>query len=557
MELEEARRRLLATYEAGDLVPFLGAGMSIPACVDWPAFISGLERLAEFEANDDATDPDGLIRRANRAVRTLKLRDPRGFPAAVGKALVGSGDGIPPQTAALARTWWPLVLTTNYDAHFHDAFAAAHNGSELMVRGRSPRHCQDVLSALSAPSDPILWALQGALTALPAELVIGHEEYRRVTYREQHFRKAFAEVYRRRSLLFLGSGLKDSYLLELFGEILEFYGPNPRYHFAFAPRGEVDVDFLLGRFNTIVVEYDDHKELPSLLDQFNADVKGRRPRSTRWDYALDCPTQFDDRASKPPDLSIVRGPLPLPEKDGDECVAISAGGGRTRMFLSPAIERYVERAKAFGRIKTDKARPLGETRVWRYGMSPLFAIVARNPGDVRDVRAIFEAIGEFCTVASEAGYRRVRMQLLGAGGGRAFPARVSLIEMVRGFVDWRREHPGTDFRLTVHVVAPDVLFELTTGRVDILELLTCRDVRFWVEIVHANGEVERHLRHCPPEMSMDDVARGFDVPGSWRFQIIPAPVFGQRPATLSSLAADHTVTTLGIVPGCTLRFSQR
>ena len=44
---------------------------------------------------------------------------------------------------------------------------------------------------------------------------MGHDEYRRVTYRDIHFRRAFAEVFRHRSLLFLGSGIRETYLQEL------------------------------------------------------------------------------------------------------------------------------------------------------------------------------------------------------------------------------------------------------------------------------------------------------------------------------------------------------
>jgi hypothetical protein len=141
MEFEQACRRLVATYEAGELVPFLGAGMSVPSCADWPGFIDGLERRAEIDAANADTDPAALIRRANRAVRTIKLRDQPAFPAAVAAALIGPFEGVPPQTQALAKTWWPLVMTTNYDAHFLEAFCAAHPNSPMSVRGRAPRDC--------------------------------------------------------------------------------------------------------------------------------------------------------------------------------------------------------------------------------------------------------------------------------------------------------------------------------------------------------------------------------------------------------------------------------
>jgi hypothetical protein len=70
---------------------------------------------------------------------------------------------------------------------------------------------------------------------LTKELVADHTEYRRITHREPHFRRAFAEVFRHRSLFFLGSGLRETYLQELFGEVLELHGPSTRTHFALMP----------------------------------------------------------------------------------------------------------------------------------------------------------------------------------------------------------------------------------------------------------------------------------------------------------------------------------
>ena len=46
-----------------------------------------------------------------------------------------------------------------------------------------------------------------------AELVVRHAEYRRAANRVPHFRRRFAELFRTRSLLFLGSGLAEPYFL--------------------------------------------------------------------------------------------------------------------------------------------------------------------------------------------------------------------------------------------------------------------------------------------------------------------------------------------------------
>src|SRR5262249_57995924 len=60
--------RLVATYESGRLVPFLGSGMSVPVCADWWTFVHRLE--SAIAGNPVAPYPkdmtrDELVRRAN------------------------------------------------------------------------------------------------------------------------------------------------------------------------------------------------------------------------------------------------------------------------------------------------------------------------------------------------------------------------------------------------------------------------------------------------------------------------------------------------------------
>jgi hypothetical protein len=113
--------RLAASYECGRLVPFIGSGMSIPACVDWKTLVENLEGAAAADGEPERPRGESsadLVRRANAAVRKLRARKPGAFLAAVKRAAVEGGDQgqeIPPQTKALAELWWPLVLTTNYD----------------------------------------------------------------------------------------------------------------------------------------------------------------------------------------------------------------------------------------------------------------------------------------------------------------------------------------------------------------------------------------------------------------------------------------------------------
>lgn len=165
MRFDEALPRLGAAYDQGVLVPFVGAGMSVDACPGWGDFITGLEKQAGIApAAEDAAATD-LVRRANLAVRVLKRDAQPAFIQAMRASLYRPRKAIPGQTRTLARIWWPLVLTTNYDDHFVTAYEQWHRDprDRLTVLGRSPQDAQQVLSSLSGTSGCLLWALQGHL----------------------------------------------------------------------------------------------------------------------------------------------------------------------------------------------------------------------------------------------------------------------------------------------------------------------------------------------------------------------------------------------------------
>lgn len=583
MAFESALPRLAAAHDQGVLVPFLGAGMSRPACPDWKTLVAALEREGGVAGDPGATGSADLVRRANRVVRVLKRRDEDGFAGALRRALYG-GTGapepeVPAQTAALARTWWPLVMTTNYDDLFATAYERVFDSPRdaLTVAGRSPQDSQAVLSSLSAPAGgSLLWALQGylprrrstRLAALEEELVVGHEEYRRVTHTALHFRRAFAEVFRRRSLLFLGSSLSEAYLLDLFGEVLEFSGANPLPHYALVRGGTVDVAFLRSRFNIIALEFADFADLPRWLDRLHEEIQAPRTRPVRWSFRLGtarggrgAPAKAED------DLEIVRGLLPLPGEG--ECVAVSAGvGGQETLWFSPQVaEELILPAwppPAFGR--GFHAVPLSPRYVFGHpapggaGVVPVVAVVAREGAehedlrsDRRDLRIVGEAATELFAWASGQGFARLRMQLLASGKTSHFPARFSLAETIRAFGRWKRRS-GSPLPLAIHLVDPGALFEVSTGRLDVVELLTCDDLRFWVEVVDGGRVLERELIFAPPERTVGELADHFDVRSrGWEVEVSPRPQPGSAPVPVLR-AADADLLEAGVISGATLRF---
>lgn len=560
MRFDDALPRLIHLYEKGLLVPFIGAGMSMGACEGWEALVAKLEKHASLSVEPspgEKPDAASLIQRANRVARKLRYGGSRSFEDTL-RGYLGNDNAVPhsppAQTQALAAIWWPLVLTTNYDNCFYAC--VRHSGTR--VRGRSPVDCQKVLTSLTAPSAPIIWALQGYLATpcdthaedepyrarLATEVVFGHEEYRRVTHKEPHFRRAFSEVYRSRSLLFLGCGLRDPYLLELFGEVLENLGPNPFPHYAFAKEGEVDSDFLRTRLNTVVIPYANHSELPELLKALHRGLTAPRVRQMRWTWSMTCGAKLDEDSVGKESLEIVRGELPLPGPG--ECVALSVGRAPQDLPFLGDMAAYISE------VCRGKAPPAldREGYVTRAGSGPLFFVAPRPVrADKRDLRFVPNAMGELLSAAEAAGFKRVRMQLIASG---RFPPRFSLAKMVRAFARWWASR-ASDLKVSIHVVDPNVLFNLSTGRLDISELLSAGDLRFWVQTVTGESASERQLYFASYETPLGELIHELDIPLSWSMKVSPAPRAddgGERIAELTALSLEE----LGVVPGATLRF---
>jgi len=570
--------------------------MSVPACPLWQDFVAALETAAGVpQANTSSVQPP-LPQRADAAVRKLRMQGDGALRNAVAKSLgLHKHQKAPPQTQALARIWFPLTITTNYDSLYADAFESTWSERgrgfrikrEIQVRGRSAGDCQDVLRSLRSPSEPLLWAIQGYLgdwiladdsAENPAnQLVVGHHDYRRVTHRDSHFRKAFAEVFRSRSLLFLGSSLAEPYILELFSEVLEFYGTNPQYHFAFVKRDEGNADFLRTRFNIDVLEYDDYSDLPVWIDQLAAALNAANAGVRSRQYTLAAPLPkpspavssrsasgtTPDRAPAiryqiaATDLEIVYGALTLPE-ESTACTAVSAGMSLLgQRYLSAAIRDLVQegliRYADFSMVPLAKTGP----SVDRFGMSPLYCVVTRNDTGERDLRIIGMAMEILCDRADADGFTVVQTQLFAVGQGAAFPGPYSLVTMIRAFAGWRRAHPASTLRLSLHVIDTDVRLDIDSGRIDVLELLSCEEVRFWVEVRFDGQEAERHIEYRAIDTTLGEIAERFHASGPlWQADVIPSPTRRQNVINLDASSLKLTLADLGIVPGSTLRFSR-
>ena len=621
--------RLVSAHDRGLLVPFLGAGMSIPALSGWSEFVDRLEDRADpgaarrrrqrraAEGNGRPESSESIVRRANDAARRLRLRGEESFLESVRVALLretdgsGSGPGIPEQTTSLATIHWPLVLTTNYDDLFLQAWNEAHVPIVMEVVGRSTADCHRVLASLYSIRPPLLWALQGHLPgtwrepredfvkqvrrwfdprrmkrmaeeyerarallesdqlkswvrayrgvvgdqfdktrkdqhgeALQRELVVGHEEYRRVAFVQPVFRRAFAQVYRSRSLLFLGSSLTEAYFLNLFSEVLEVFGANPLPHFALIHRdNRPDVEFLRSRFNIHVHQYENHYLLPELIAQLRERIDMRdRARAT---YHVSIPPSDDGGADMRKDHVQVLSEFRKSSVRAKSAHVLVVGAGRSR---EPS-----EHARAvMGLLGFRTRKAAKETGVAWAGELP------RELGRVREwFRRRYEAM-------TKAGAKRIHLPWTSECRPPGERLRFLLVEAIRAYGCWIRSdrRPKDPPRLQLHVDDVAILFDLRNGRIDLDELLSVDGVRFEILIDSRKGTRVVEPFIGDRDLRILDLAERLLVPVNdrWFVEVDPPPSGHTRiPVSLQRVKRDgplETVTDLGLIPGATLHFFQ-
>src|SRR5262249_16292120 len=161
---------LLAPYDQGRLVPFIGSGMSMPSCVSWKVFVERLETEArQLGAEIEDVDQVGLIPRAHQAVGKIRIHSEEEF-AKIVERLLWDSKSVAQKRLTLAAIYWPIVCTTNYDDLYCQAVRLAGRQPPLVV-GQSISDCRRILEQMAFPTGEVLWALQGFLGSDWAEIL--------------------------------------------------------------------------------------------------------------------------------------------------------------------------------------------------------------------------------------------------------------------------------------------------------------------------------------------------------------------------------------------------
>ncbi|WP_437820100.1 SIR2 family protein [Sorangium sp. So ce1078] len=622
---------LASAYRRGVLAPFIGSGMSRPACTSWLDLLVRLAGEAGVEVPEhlqrarpeDRLDTSELYRLADKAVLGLSALGVEARAEAYRRALNEGGRAagecvVPAQTAALARCYWPLVLTTNYDDLYVVSRMRQSRAGEMSgvsrtgkpsreakrdetdvpeVLGRSVEDCHKVVRSLESPTRPILWALQGflggqaaRLDALVEELVLderrraelagqvvaGYQQYQHAVNAQPHFRRAFAEVLSRRSLLFLGSGILEDYLINLFGEIAHHYGPGPHPHFALfssEKRDTIDVRFLQTRLGIAPVFYGHYAELAELIGRLTDAVWERRapaPSSVARAPVAWMPDELGfslSEGSKHPSgearkLRLRYAPLSAPAEGGRECVLVSVGRTPSDNRAIPGTQAngFLVKAQEAGLVADtapERWRPLdaAPSCAYRFGDAPIFGVAARaardprsdvpparggdDPEDSRDLGVIADAVCEALRAVDAAGFRHVHIGPVASGKHRLWHPLHPFVQTLAGFRRFFAEHPGTGIELLeLHVLSSAVWFPVVAGKVPVVQMLSSDMMKIWVDIRDASGTSEIFaVTACGPTR-VGDVKALCGLPSErWSAEILP------RPSKVDPSSADDLLVT--------------
>lgn len=581
---------LVQLYSRGRLVPFIGSGMSSASCESWPVLLRRLEERAGLAPR---SDDENLVQRAFAALQVLR-EDGIAVASALGALLYREMDGEPGEDAAksLARLHWPLVCTTNYDdvylgARLMNLLKDAGNEKSISdyrprVLGRSEADCQELLEQLTFPTSETYWAIQGMLAPrnrplqeligssridrLAEELVVGHAEYRRVTHRAPHFRRTFADLFRSRSLLFLGSGLGEHYFLSLFDEIVELTGSPPLPHFALVEEGRVDAEFLRRRYHILCNFYPkgQHMAVPAFLSDLERAVLADRSRPVRWGFGVGG-SEIDSKDRER--FTCLRSAFPRPNGASDEAFAISCGRGR----LASSDDKVIPRGRplfskaGLGMVGVERDFPAkrrwhGDWLVTAPSLPGVWGVVARElldehsprSADARSPDAIRIAFHQLLDEMAKRGVRTVHTQLLASGGGRVFNPWIALGQMAVAYGEFVRAAPRDtprDLRVNVYIVDSGILALLEGGWFNLARFLEGEPITLRIESVDRTHGVSSHFVIASPVQTIASI-----VPRAVSFARIaarPSPRLKASPKRFDEVGGQ-TLRDFGLVNGSTL-----
>jgi hypothetical protein len=280
--LDDLRR----VYEKGELIVFVGAGVSRAGGL--PALPELAQRLLD-RVRGDGRAASLEVQAIERSVQQEKfiealsaLKDPGAlgeleFNIEVSKALDDSDRPIPEVALAIARLGPKLraVLTTNVDRFLERAFFRTGADWETFTDPPFdlPQAEHYILKLHGTRRHQSTW-------------VFTEEQYDKATFGRPEHRAVFETIFRSSRILFIGYELDDDDFKQTLSTTRALAGESPPEHFALLP-GPVPQHrrTSLEKAGLRLLVYDDHAELPGILDSIPPRARRRKAQERRAERA--------------------------------------------------------------------------------------------------------------------------------------------------------------------------------------------------------------------------------------------------------------------------------
>jgi hypothetical protein len=318
-------------------------------------------------------------------------------------------------------------------------------------------------------------------------------------------------------------------------------------------KGQVDVHFLAEQMNITVCEFDEWDDLPFWLDCLQSAIGNPLARSAGWSFAV------GPSPAKENDLDIVLGHVALKPAGPHEVIAFAAHRDENNQ---PVLDP--EYAELCARYASPQA--IGE-HIFRYGEEEIYAVTARSRKNADD-NAVDEMVDDFLKEidrqAKEKHDEQIAIHLQLSPTAGTVPPVFAFMRIVRAFGRWKRDRDKdvqrSPLRLILHV-QDYVEFNLTSGRIDIQELLSSELIRFWA-IMSSDPKQEpvRRVLYYKEDTLLQEVLDDLGVPfgkeqAEWSVSVCPSPrkpLDKPEKCTTWSLLGSATLSSIGIVFGSVL-----
>ena len=285
INLSKLDQRLLSAAAHGNLVPFVGSGVSRHATTSdpkafptWIGLLTELEQIAESKGYirpEERTQIQDLVNSGKFLMAAQALRSvlPNDLLDQVLRDRFNPPDALPGALhRAILQLRPALIITTNYDLLLEDAFAQEYRKVPQSLTYKEAPAVQAILQSHRQWVDrPTIFKIHGSALN-PAEAILAELDYRNLLYREPGYRMVLSAVFVTKVVLMIGFSFQDPeirFVLEGLRDSLK-YRSSPDYIVLPADANN-SVERVRWRqdFGIDTIEYEpspDHHELVELVE---------------------------------------------------------------------------------------------------------------------------------------------------------------------------------------------------------------------------------------------------------------------------------------------------